>query len=79
MPRTHALTARPVLCLCSVFSKWGTVQSARIVTDRDTGKSRGFAHVQLDSVDSAKKAMEEVNPVGAPSADASPVWEGPWR
>ena len=78
MPRTHALTARPVLCLCSVFSKWGTVQSARIVTDRDTGKSRGFAHVQLDSVDSAKKAMEEVNPPSARPVQMPPLFgKGP--
>jgi cold-inducible RNA-binding protein len=38
-----------------------TVRSVKIITDKDTGRSRGFAFVDLDSEDEAKAAIAELN------------------
>ena len=38
-----------------------TVRSVKIITDKDTGRSRGFAFVDLDSDEEAKAAIEELN------------------
>ena len=38
-----------------------TVRSVKIVTDKDTGRSRGFAFVDLDSDEEAKAAIAELN------------------
>ena len=44
--------------LTEVFSQYGTVQSAQVVMDRDTGRSRGFAFVEMaDGADQAIAAM----------------------
>jgi RNA recognition motif-containing protein len=44
----------------SMFSAMGTVHSARVITDRESGRSRGFGFVELDDED-ASKAVEELN------------------
>jgi RNA recognition motif-containing protein len=44
----------------SMFSAMGTVHSARVITDRESGRSRGFGFVELDD-ESASKAVEELN------------------
>ena len=44
-----------------LFSRAGTVESARIVTDRDTGRSRGFAFVEMDTREAADAAIESLN------------------
>ena len=44
--------------LVEAFGQFGTVTSAQVVTDRDTGRSRGFAFVEMSSgVDEAVNAM----------------------
>ncbi|HWC77447.1 MAG TPA: RNA-binding protein [Blastocatellia bacterium] len=48
--------------LTDLFSEVGEVQSATIVTDRDTGRSRGFAFIEMER-DSAAKAIERFNGV----------------
>ncbi len=47
--------------LTELFEKFGAVSSAKIVTDRDTGRSRGFAFVEMPNDDEAQKAIDELN------------------
>jgi len=44
--------------LKEAFSKAGTVESANIITDRMTGRSKGFGFIEMSSEDEAKKAKE---------------------
>lgn len=44
-----------------LFGTYGEVQDVKIVMDRFTGRSRGFAFVRLDTADSAGKAKEGLN------------------
>jgi RNA recognition motif-containing protein len=48
--------------LTDLFSEAGPVESATIVTDRDTGRSRGFAFVEMDEA-AAAVAIEKFNGV----------------
>jgi len=45
----------------SMFEQYGSVDRVSIITDRDTGKPRGFAFVEMADDDSADKAMEALN------------------
>lgn len=45
------------------FSQYGEVVSANIVTDRDTGRSRGFGFVEMASEDEAKAAINALDGV----------------
>ena len=47
--------------LRSEFAEYGEVQSAKIITDKFTGRSRGFGFVEMNSDDEGKKAMEALN------------------
>ena len=45
----------------SLFASAGTVESATVVNDRDTGRSRGFGFVEMSSSTEASKAIAELN------------------
>ena len=47
--------------LMEVFSQAGNVVSAVVITDRNTGRSKGFGFVEMGDEDSAKKAIETFN------------------
>jgi cold-inducible RNA-binding protein len=44
-----------------MFTAHGTVQSAQVITDRDTGQSRGFGFVEMGSDQEAQAAMAALN------------------
>ena len=45
----------------SLFERYGVVNSARIMTDRDTGRSRGFAFVEMENENEADQAITALN------------------
>ncbi len=47
--------------LSELFSQHGTVQSAKVITDRYTGQSRGFGFVEMATSEEAQKAIEALN------------------
>ena len=49
--------------LQNAFATFGTVESARIIKDRMTGRSRGFGFVEMPNDEEARKALEGVNGV----------------
>jgi cold-inducible RNA-binding protein len=47
--------------LRAVFEELGTVESAHVVVDRESGRSKGFGFVQMSSDEEAQAALEAVN------------------
>lgn len=47
--------------LSDKFSVYGTVQSAKVIMDRDTNRSKGFAFVEMSSGAEAANAIEALN------------------
>ncbi len=47
--------------LRDLFSQAGTVESASVIEDRDTGRSRGFGFVEMASAEEATAAIEQFN------------------
>jgi RNA recognition motif-containing protein len=47
--------------LGEIFAEVGTVESANVVLDKMTGRSRGFGFVEMSSVEEAQKAVEVLN------------------
>jgi RNA recognition motif-containing protein len=43
------------------FAEYGEVSSAKVIMDKFTGKSRGFAFVEMSDDEAAKKAIEELD------------------
>lgn len=44
-----------------LFAQYGTVSSAKIIRDRESGRSKGFGFVELDSSSDGNSAIEELN------------------
>ncbi|HKE27932.1 MAG TPA: RNA-binding protein [Bryobacteraceae bacterium] len=44
-----------------LFERYGAVNSARIMTDRETGRSRGFAFVEMENEAEADQAIQALN------------------
>ena len=47
--------------LRELFAPFGSVESAAVITDRETGRSRGFGFVEIDSADGADRAISELD------------------
>lgn len=46
-----------------IFEKFGTVTSARVAIDRETGKSKGFGFVEMQNDSEAKEAIENLKDI----------------
>ena len=47
--------------LQSLFAAHGTVESAQVITDRETGRSKGFGFVEMSTSDEAQAAISALN------------------
>lgn len=47
--------------LREMFAAYGTVESVAVITDRDTGRSKGFGFVEMSTPEEAKAAMDALN------------------
>jgi RNA recognition motif-containing protein len=47
--------------LQDTFGQCGTVESVNVITDRDTGQSKGFGFIEMSSDAEAQKAIQELN------------------
>jgi RNA recognition motif-containing protein len=47
--------------LKEIFEEYGTISSAKIITDKFSGRSKGFGFVEMNDESEAKKAIEELN------------------
>ena len=47
--------------LRELFQKFGTVSSAKVITDRESGRSRGFGFVEMSAEKEAKEAIQALN------------------
>jgi cold-inducible RNA-binding protein len=47
--------------LAELFSSFGKVDSSKIITDRDTGRSKGFGFVEMGDIDAADSAIANLN------------------
>ena len=47
--------------LKDLFAAHGAVESARVITDKFTGRSRGFGFVEMSNADEAQKAIQALN------------------
>ena len=45
----------------AVFTKFGAVKSAKVIMDRETGKSKGFGFVEMMESDAGNQAIEALN------------------
>ena len=47
--------------LSELFAQQGAVSSAKVITDKFTGQSRGFGFVEMSTTEEAKKAISALN------------------
>jgi RNA recognition motif-containing protein len=45
----------------TMFAEFGEVSSAQVITDRDTGRSRGFGFVEMATPEAAEKAISSLD------------------
>lgn len=45
----------------TIFAAIGNVQSAKVIIDRDSGRSKGFGFVEMSTDEEAKRAIQELN------------------
>jgi RNA recognition motif-containing protein len=47
--------------LRQLFEEYGTVEAVNVITDRDTGRPRGFAFVEMENAENADKAIQSLD------------------
>ena len=47
--------------LAAAFTQFGQVSSAKIIKDKETGRSKGFGFIEMPNDDEAKKAIDGLN------------------
>ncbi|MDX8413672.1 MAG: RNA-binding protein [Mariprofundales bacterium] len=47
--------------LRNLFSEFGEVSNAHVISDRDTGRSKGFGFVEMENSDDGQKAIEALD------------------
>lgn len=47
--------------LNEIFESYGAVLSAKVITDRETGRSKGFGFVEMETEDQAHEAINKLN------------------
>ncbi|MDR2086647.1 MAG: RNA-binding protein [Dysgonamonadaceae bacterium] len=47
--------------LLNLFEEYGTISSAKVITDRQSGRSKGYGFVEIDDSEAANKAIAELN------------------
>jgi len=55
---SYSVDSDSLQTLCADF---GTVESARVITDRDSGRSKGFGFVEMSSPEEAEAVINELN------------------
>ena len=49
--------------LVEIFEKFGKIASAKVAMDKETGKSKGFAFVEMPNDEEAREAIEHLNDI----------------
>ena len=47
--------------LANLFEEYGSIASAKVITDRQSGRSKGYGFVEITDNDAAEKAIAELN------------------
>jgi len=47
--------------LASLFEEYGTIASAKVITDRQSGRSKGYGFVEINDNEAAERAIAELN------------------
>jgi RNA recognition motif-containing protein len=47
--------------LSNLFEEYGVITSAKVITDRQSGRSKGYGFVEIDDDEAANKAIAELN------------------
>ena len=47
--------------LTNIFAEYGEIASAKVITDRATGRSKGYGFVEIEDQEAAERAIKELN------------------